>query len=183
MTQSPVARRYALALFEQAEATGVTEHVDADMDLLRQLLADSREFVLLLESPVVSRERKLAATSGLLAQRVQKVTLQLVHLMVEKRREAFLSQVVEAYRTLRDDRLGILEAQVRTARVLSAEDQRAVVDRLSVLTGKKVRLDVVIEPALVGGMIVRVGDTVYDGSVSNRLANLRERLMYGQSVN
>jgi F-type H+-transporting ATPase subunit delta len=183
MSKSPVARRYALALFEQAEATGVTEPVDADMDLLRQLLVDSREFALLLESPVVSRERKLAATSGLLAPRVQNVTLQLIHLMVEKRREALLSQVVDAYRALRDNRLGILEAQVRTARVLSDEDRRAVVDRLSKLTGKKVRLDVAVDPSLVGGMIVRVGDTVYDGSVANRLANLRERLMYGQSLN
>jgi len=183
MIQSPVARRYASALLEQAEAEGVTERVDSDVSLLRQVVTDSRDFVLLLESPVVSRDRKLAAIDGLLGQHLHATTLRWIALLVDKRREALLPTVVEAYRALRDSRLGILEAQVRTPRVLTAADVTAIVDRLSLLTGKQVRLDVTLDETLMGGMVVRVGDTVYDGSVSNRLANLRERLMHGQSVN
>lgn len=183
MSQSPVARRYASALLQQADADGVTDRVDADVDLLRQAIADSRDFALLLRSPVVSRERKLAALRALLESRVQPVTLRFLGLMVDKRREGLFGEVIDAYRALRDARLGLVQAHVRTARALDAADERAVADRLSRLTGRKVRLAVTLDPSLVGGMVVRVGDTVYDGSVANRLASLRERLMHGQAIN
>ena len=83
MSQPIVARRYAKALYEQAEVLGVTELVDADVTLIRDTLKASRDLVFLFDSPIVSRDRKRAAVRSLLADRVQEVTMKFVDLLVE----------------------------------------------------------------------------------------------------
>lgn len=182
MSQPIVARRYAQALYEEAERTHVTEQVDADVRLIREALGASRELVMLFESPVVPRERKQAVVRALFESRVQPVTLRFVELLVEKRREALFAAAAEAYQALRDEQLGIVEVAVRTAMPLDADGEKAVVAKLESLTGKRVRLSVTVDESLMGGMVVRVGDTVYDGSVSGRLATLRERLKHGTAA-
>jgi F-type H+-transporting ATPase subunit delta len=184
MSQPMIARRYAQALYEQADATGVTERIDADMVLLRQTLSDSRELTQLFASPVVSRDRKKAVVRALFEARVESLTLQFVELMIDKRREGLFVEASAAYGALRDQQNGIVEVSVRSARVMSPDDQQAVTDGMEKLTGKTVRLVASTDPSLKGGLVVRIGDTVYDGSVAGRLANLRERLAHGTvSVN
>jgi len=179
MSQPTVARRYAQALIEQAEAAGVTEKVDADVAVIRDAMEASRELVRLFESPIVSRDRKRAALRALLADRVEGITMRFVELLVEKRREALFLEIAASYGSLRDEEMGIVTVSVRSARPMDAGDEQDVRQRMEELTGKRVRLETSVDASLMGGLVVRVGDTVYDGSVQNRLEGLRDRLLHG----
>lgn len=179
MSEITIARRYAQALNEQAAQTGVLEQVDADIDLISNALADSRELRAFFGSPIISRDKKGQVVKALFSDRIQKITMTFVELLVSKRREGVFPAIVSSYRDLRDVQLGIKAVSVRTAYELSGQDRASLETALQSLTGKQVRLETRVDASIMGGMIVRVGDTVYDGSISNQLATLRERLQSG----
>lgn len=179
MSEITIARRYAQALNEQAAQAGVLEQVDADIDLINSALADSRELRSFFSSPIISREKKAEVVKGLFAERIQKVTMTFMALLVDKRREGIFPTVVSSYRELRDEQLGMTAVSVRTAYELSDEDRSALEVELRSLTGKQVRLETKVDTSIMGGIVIRVGDTVYDGSITNQLATLRERLQSG----
>lgn len=183
MSELTVARRYAQALYEAARQEGQTEQVDADVALIRDSLDGSRELVRFFESPVIPREKKLAVVRALFGERVQPTTLHFLQLLVEKRREALFPDVVAAYRALRDEQLGIVEAGARVARPLTEAEEKSLAQALEALTGRRVRLRVALDEALLGGVVIRVGDTVYDGSIRHQLTTLRERLEHGAFLN
>jgi len=182
MSQQSIARRYAQALYEEAEAQGVMEAVDGDVHAIRDALDASRELAAFFASPVVSRERKRTVVRSLFAERVSETTVRFVEMLVEKRREDLFADVADAFLALRDEHLGIVGVPVRSARPLDADAEQAVGSRMKELTGKDTRLSVTVDPALRGGIVVRVGDTVYDGSVKNRLESLKDRLVHGTAA-
>jgi F-type H+-transporting ATPase subunit delta len=173
---NPVARRYALALYQEAEEQGVVERTDDDVQALRETLDASRELVALFESPIVAREKKEAVVRKLFEGRLGELTLRFVGLLFEKEREDLLPAVVRAYGALRDARLGLVEAAVRTARPLGYDETQQLERALAQRTGKQVRLRMEVDPALIGGLVVRIGDRVYDRSVRHQLDVLREQL-------
>ncbi|MDE2996701.1 MAG: ATP synthase F1 subunit delta [Bacteroidota bacterium] len=179
MSEITIARRYAQALNEQAAQAGVLDQVDVDIQLIRDALADSRELRDFFGSPIISREKKAVVVKELFGDRLQQITLTFLSLLVEKRREDVFPAVVTSYRELRDTELGIIAVTVRTAHELSDEDKEALMQAMKSLTGKEVRLETRVDTSILGGVVIRVGDTVYDGSISNQLATLRERLQSG----
>ena len=183
MSDFTVARRYARALYEEAEQHGRLEQVDEDVSLIRQSLDESGELVRFFESPVISREKKEAVVQQLFAERVQPVTLHFLKLLIEKKREMLFPTVVRTYASLRDEQLGIIEAHARTAQPLDDAERDELAGQIEAMTGQQVRLDVTVDPDLLGGLIVRVGDTVYDGSVRHKLEQLRERMEVGVHLN
>jgi F-type H+-transporting ATPase subunit delta len=171
----PVARRYALALYQEAEARGVVDRTDDDVRALGETLDGSRELVALFESPVVAREKKEAVVRRLFEGRLGDLTLRFLGLLFEKEREDLLPAVVRAYGALRDARLGLVEALVRTARPLGYDETQQLERALAQRTGKQVRLRMEVDPALIGGLVVRIGDQVYDRSVRHQLKTLRSQ--------
>ena len=170
------ARRYALALTQEAAHTGQADAVDADIVFLGETLAGSRELQLLFQSPVVSRDKKERVLKALFADRVSPLTMRFLDLLVSKQREALIPAVVEAVRGLRDMASGTVEAHVRTAKPLSDAETATLRASLEARTGAPVRLSVSVRPELIGGLVVRVGDVVYDRSVRHQLDVLREQL-------
>ncbi len=180
MNELSIARRYARALYEQAAADGRIDELDNDVVLVGESLEGSRELRGLFESPVISREKKLAVIRELFKDRVNAVTLDFLRLLVEKNREEIFPMIVTAYRERRDAEMGVTEAHVRTASELDDAGRTEMQKRLETMTGNKVRLKVEHEPDLLGGAVIRIGDTVYDGSVRNKLSMLREQMEQGQ---
>lgn len=174
-----VARRYAQALFEEAEQRKLTEQIDADVDLIQRSMQASRELVRFFESPVISRDKKARVIQELFAERLQPLMLRFLNLLVEKQRESTFPAVIQAYRALRDRQMGILEVQARAAHALSEPEEQKLRATLEQMTGRRVRLQVRQDAGLLGGLVVRVGDTVYDGSVRHQLAMLREQMGHG----
>ncbi len=176
MTPLTVARRYAQALYQEAEREGKTTQVDEDVALLLETFEGSRQLVSLFESPIVSRERKEAVIRKLFEARVQPLTFRFLLLLLEKNREDAFPAAVRAYRALRDEHLNIAEATVRAALPLSKDEEAKLVRSLEQMTGKRIRIRIEQDESLIGGAVIRVGDTVYDGSVRHQLETLRERM-------
>ena len=179
MNESGIARRYAGSLYEAAARQGVLDQLDGDIDILETAFDASRELKRLFESPVISRDKKQRVLTALLTDRVSQTTRSFIELMIRKKREHIFADVVRAYREMRDEELGIVEAVVRLPEEPSADEQKLVSDSLARHTGKTIRLRVEVDPELIGGAVIRLGDTVYDGSVRHKLAALRSQLAHG----
>ena len=179
MTNQTVARRYAQAFYEEAVRAQHVERIDEDMALIRETLETSRELVIFFESPIIARQKKHDVVEALFAKRVQPATMNFLRLLIDKKREELFPAVVRAYRALRDEQLGIVEAQARVAFPLSDAERAQLTKALEQMAGTRIRLMLEQDATLVGGLVVRIGDTVYDGSVRHQLATLRERMEYG----
>jgi F-type H+-transporting ATPase subunit delta len=172
---NPVARRYALALYEEARARSVADAVDADVRALGESLGQSRELKSALTSPVISRTRKEAIVRRLFAGRVHELVTNFLLLLIRKEREELAPAVVAAYNALVDEREGVVEARVRSARPLGVEQAETLRRRLESSTGRAIRLVLEVDPALLGGLVVRVGDTVRDASLRHQLDLLHDQ--------
>lgn len=178
---SAVARRYAQALL--ADASGDLAAVDADLQVIADTVRESRDLRLMLENPVVPRDKKRRVVDALFAGKIGGKAQQFVGFLFDKEREGLLGEVTEAFTALRHAQQGIEVAQVRVPAVLGAADEARLKAALEAQTGKTLRLDMTVDPEMIGGIVVRIGDTVYDGSVRFRLNALRDRLLDGTLVN
>lgn len=176
MSRSTVARRYATALYEEANDTGVLEDVDENVLMLRESLESTDELSRFFKNPVIPKEKKESVIDSLLGDRVHDLLVQFLRLLVHKDRETMTKEVLDAYQSLRDEQRGIVNAHVTVAHPIPEEDREALVETLEEQTGKSVRLHLKENPELVGGVVIRIGDYVFDGSVRNKLTNLHDRL-------
>ena len=173
-----VASRYARALVEV-----ILEH-KIDGDVAREQLRtfvdavhESLELRRVWESPAVLPEQKRAVLDGI-AGRIGAVKpiRNFMAVIIDHRRIGMLDDIVRLFETELDAQLGFVEVQVSSARPLSPQEQREVESRVERLTGKSIRASYVSNPDLLGGVVVRVGDTIYDGSVRGQLEKMRQDL-------
>lgn len=176
MSQRTIARRYANALYEEADEAGRIEEVDDDVLLLWRSLETNDQLSRFFESPVIPQEKKDNIVRVLLEDRIGDLTLRFVRLLIHKDREALTKAILDQYQSLRDEQQGIVDARVRVARPLADEDRERLVEALETKTGMSIRLHVEEDPELIGGLVIRIGDRVFDGSVRNQLTNLRDQL-------
>jgi F-type H+-transporting ATPase subunit delta len=123
--------------------------------------------------------RKKAVLRDLFAKRVGKLTMLFLDLLVGKQREVLIPEIAEQFLALRDEMMGIVNADVTSAVELTRTQQKNVTKRLEEQTGKQVRTNFAVSPAIRGGLVVRIGDTVQDGSLAHQLRILRERFAEG----
>lgn len=172
---SLLARRYATALFEVAETRGVTTAVLADLDKLSALFGTS-EGRAFLSDPNTSRS-KLEAFLGRALEGGDQVTRNVVGVILERRREQVLPALAAELRAMAQSKAGEAVAIVETARPLTEGDQTALREQLARLTGKRIVFEVRDNPDLLGGVRVRVGNTLYDGSLLGELEALQQTLL------
>ncbi|PEN05439.1 F0F1 ATP synthase subunit delta [Longimonas halophila] len=175
MSQHTVATRYASALAEEAHDSDAMSIIDDDVDLLRTTLADNDELARVFTSPVLSAEQKGRVVSALLPEHVSELMMRFLKLLIEKQRASLVTEILAAYRSLRDEQEGIVEVNVRSSHELDDDEHASLVDALESLTGASVRLSISVDESLLGGLVIQVGDRVYDGSVHHKLEALRSR--------
>jgi F-type H+-transporting ATPase subunit delta len=183
MSAYRVARRYAEAALELAEEQKQGERLAVDLDVVWKVMKESREFIALLKSPVISKDKKRALLAEIFRSKLSGFTFNFLNLIVDKGREDVLDDIIKEYYKLRDDRLGIVTLEVRAANDLTKDQQQTIVKRFEGITQKKIRVAFSIDKQLKGGFVARVGDTVYDGSVRRQLELLRERFAEGVGRN
>jgi F-type H+-transporting ATPase subunit delta len=177
MSNTRVARRYAEAIVELAEERKQVDRVAEDFGLLRRIIAESRDFASFLRSPIISKEKKGSVLTTLFASRLGALTMDFLRLLTDKNREGVLGQITEEFVRLRDERLGIVNVDVRAVLELTKEQRGALERRFEEITRKKVLITVSLDKQLQGGFVAKVGDTVFDGSVRHQLELLRERFV------
>jgi F-type H+-transporting ATPase subunit delta len=170
-------RQYATALADIATGQGAADAVTQQLVGFGALYAESGELRNFLSSPAVTREAKHRVIEKLLA-RVggSKIVRNFLFVVIDHQRTHLLPEIIAAVQEEIKKREGITEAQVSSAVELSKAQKAEMEFTLERLTGKRVEATFSLEPSLLGGAVVRLGDTVYDGSLRSRLNNLRARL-------
>lgn len=178
MRAQEVVRRYAVTLLEASEESGVGEaEMRRDMEGLDAALRSSAELVEFLRNPLLQPEAKRSGLEALFAGKVQPLTLNFLRLLVERRRIGLLPEIASGFLDLLDRRSGMATAQVTSAVALTTDQEERLRTRLASYTGLRIRLDTSVDPGLGGGLVARVDDLVFDGSVETQLERLRVRLM------
>jgi F-type H+-transporting ATPase subunit delta len=171
---STYARAFADVVFDA--------HLDAGRALasLRQIAAlfnQSLELRRVWENPAVSADQKRKLLD-LIAQRdgIDRPVRNLVAVLIDNRRLSFLTRIISQIEKELDTRLGFAEAQVSSARELGDAEKRTLEAQIAKTTGKKVRASYALDPSLLGGAVVRIGSTIYDGSVKGQLEKIKEAI-------
>ncbi|HST92226.1 MAG TPA: ATP synthase F1 subunit delta [Brevundimonas sp.] len=175
-----IARNYAETLLTLAERHGGAEGMDAfgqAADSLGALVEGDPRFKQFLETPRISADEKKRALQLALGGRAPEMFIRFVMVLTDKRRQSLLPEIAAAYRGLVDERMGRVRVRVTISHepdaALQAEIGNSLADRL----GKTVIPTFTVDPELLGGMVVQVGDQILDGSLRTRAAQLRRRLL------
>lgn len=177
MAASRIARRYAAALYRVAHRDNCVAPVGADLRLVQETALGSAELMASLQAPLVPLDRKRALLHGLFDSHLnQELSRRFLDLLLDKGREALLVEVGSAYQDIADAAAGIVAVEVRSARELTDDQAARLKAKLDGLTGKDTRLERIVDPSLMGGVRVRIGDTIMDGSAQGYLDQFGERL-------
>jgi F-type H+-transporting ATPase subunit delta len=174
---SAVVQRYAAALADVAVERKIGDVVRRDLNAFAETFSSVADLRNALESPALNAEVKRRVIEDLAAaMKLDSAVRNFVFLLVDHRRTELLPEIQQAFREELNARLGIVEAEVTSARELSAGEKKELTSVLEQRTGKKIEARFQEDGALLGGAIVRLGSTIYDGSVRDQLNRLREQL-------
>lgn len=180
MSQGSVAaKRYAKALFESAREQNLLTEVMEDLQQTVDLLEQSEEFRKFWLHPNVDPARKKALIENALKKQINGVVYNTLRLLADRRREEVLPALLSHYRRLADEAMGRVRATAYVPYPVSKKEEKGIAEAFSKLTGKEVRLTTEVDESLLGGIRVRIGDRLYDGSLSGKLASLEKTLTGG----
>lgn len=177
MRLTALASRYAAALFEAARDSDSVDKVESDLGLITYSLKTMPNLQHVLSHPLIPGDKKKEIAAEIFRGKVEGITLDFLGLLIDKRREDLMEVVEQEYVRFANDFRGVLPAMVTSAIPLTADEQRALSAKLEVFTGKKVELQLSEDASIIGGIVVKIGDTIIDGSVKGYLASLRDRLL------
>src|SRR5215216_1136324 len=180
MSVIQIARRYGEALADVAIARGQVEQIDSEVRAFVEMMRSSRELHDLFASPIVSQTDK-ARVLDVLVDRTGpgKMTANLLRTMLDHHRLHHLDLVYEQFRREMNERKGTVLAEVTTAQAVGAAERERLSRELMAMTGKQVEFEFKTDPALIGGVVTRIGSVVYDGSIRTQLQDIRHRLKEG----
>jgi F-type H+-transporting ATPase subunit delta len=180
MTHSALATRYANALADVVTGSKAVINAESALSELRAfegVLRASPELQNVLTSPAVPPVRKRAVVGriGDLVQ-ISRVTRNFLYVLIDHRRISLLSEIIHSFEIISDERLGFARADVTSARELAEHQRKLLSLQLERITGKRIRARYSVDDSLIGGVVARIGSTVYDGSVRGQLNSLGKRL-------
>jgi F-type H+-transporting ATPase subunit delta len=178
--ESAVALKYARALFDAAIEEDRVNETAADMASVGKLAQQDASFLGFLVSPEVLTEHKLEFIQSVFASRLSPLVVNYLRLLVNKTRINFLPEMCEEFVRLVEEHRGILRAEVLTAVPMDQDQETKLRDRLSRITGKEILLEKRVDPQVLGGVVVHLGNKILDGSLRHDVKLLREKLLHAQ---
>lgn len=176
MSDIRIASRYALSLLELAEQHQALDAVYADMQLMSSVCSSNKPFVLLLRNPVVKGDAKIAILDKAFAG-IHDISSRFIKLVVKKHREEYLPLISESFIELFRERKNIATAVVTTAVELSADALKEISKTLEAKTKKTINMETKVDASLIGGLVIRIGDNLYDASLSGKINKLKKELV------
>lgn len=175
---SAIASRYARALADVVSDRKLNaEAVTSGLDATAQVFGESQELRVLFDNPAVPAEQKLKLVDALASRlNIPHEVRNFLAILIDKRRIGAISDIAQQFKTEINERLGFAEAEVVSARELGSDERAQLEQQISAATGKKVRASYSKDVSLLGGVMVTVGSTVYDGSVRGQLQRMKSAL-------
>ena len=178
MSSQTVARRYAVALADAITGRDEQLAVQGELVSWAEIIDSNPKLKQVLSDPTVPYEPKRMVLQDLIHRtKVRPSTANFLNILLKNQRLAEIGEINRRFATVVDERSGVVAVSVTTARPVSDATKADVQQRLGSITGKDVRLTFAIDEELVGGMITRIGSTVYDGSIRNQLKQMEQRLV------
>ncbi|RZJ54180.1 MAG: ATP synthase F1 subunit delta [Flavobacterium sp.] len=175
MASTRAAIRYAKAILDLANSKGVAEAVNNDMKSIASAIENNQELSTFIQNPTTKVEVKESALLEVFAN-VNGVTKGLFHLLFENKRFEILDAIAVEYSKVFDQSNGIEIAKVTTAIAMDADLEAKVLAKIATLSDKKITIENIVDPSIIGGFILRIGDKQYNASVANRLQVLKREL-------
>jgi F-type H+-transporting ATPase subunit delta len=173
-----IAGRYARAFAEvAAERKMDAEKTIQELEQLSALFQQSHELHNVFLNPAVPHNQKIKLLDAIIKKMNGNAMLRnFMAVLIDHRRIGQIAEIAREFREQMDERMGIAEAQINSARELSAGEKKVLESQLAGVTGKQIRAHYAEDPALLGGVVVRIGSTIYDGSVRGRLQKMKEEI-------
>lgn len=177
MLVSKAARRYASALLETAKEQKSVEETLKDILFIKNTIDNSKDLLVFLKSPVIKPDDKEAVLKSIFEKHIGKLSNGFVKLVSSKERADILPEIVVAFVNQYNDYAGIIEVEVRTAKALEEKQVKELQKVLEKTTSKKVEMSLKEEAELRGGLLVKIQDTVIDGTVKHKLEQLEQTFL------
>jgi F-type H+-transporting ATPase subunit delta len=175
--QASLAGRYALALFELARDEKQLDAVAASLATVRLALAESADFAALTTSPLIGREAAVkAVAAAAAAMKLDAITARFLGVLARNHRLAELGKIIRAFNQLAARQRGEITAEVTSARPLDAGQVEAIRSNLGTRFGSGIAIDLNVDPAILGGLVVKVGSRMIDGSIRTKLNTLAQAM-------
>ena len=180
MISSALFARYSRALVDVALDTGADAAVSNDMLTYLEIFRAVPDAMMVLHSPGVSKAAKEEFLASLMAQYpVNRVTANFLKILLDRNRFGYFPEICDHYVRTLDERKGIVSAVVKVAGALTGQQAGEIRARIAGAVGRQVKLEMLSDPNLIGGLVLQIGSTVYDGSVRRQLSEIRTRLSAG----
>lgn len=173
MSITRIAIRYAKPLLELAEEQKVLEVVREDLANFSEICNSNRDFVMMLKSPIIAHTKKAAILREIFGKKVNELTSRFFDIVTSKQREKFLPDIAREFVTLYNQKMGYQEATVTTTFTIDESTRKAFEELVADISGKKPQLREKLDPNLVGGYILQLGDRQIDESISGQLRDLK----------
>jgi F-type H+-transporting ATPase subunit delta len=174
MADSKVARRYAKSLLDQGMEKNITEVLNNDMKLVLSSIKANRQLGAMFKSPVIHGFKKDAVVKEIFSGKLQETTLDFIRLIISKNREFFMDDIAKAYIQLYKELNNVHVAYVTTANAIDPKLREEMIGIVKNATGGTIELHEIVDPAIIGGFILRWGDNQIDSSVTNKLVTLKK---------
>jgi len=176
MLNKSVARRYAEAFFSIAQENNKVDDLQLELEKVVEVIETTENLKDYLAHLLIPAKEKKDVTSKIFTGNISQITLNFVLMIIDKRRETYIGVIADEYKDMADEARNIMKAELVSAREVSSDEMSILAEKLSVSTGKTVQLKQVVDPALIGGIKIRMGDQIIDGTVAKKLEMLKERL-------
>ncbi|OPX84363.1 MAG: ATP synthase subunit delta [Pelotomaculum sp. PtaB.Bin104] len=177
MLKGAVAGRYSAALYEIAAESNKVDQIEEELKAVNVILQENKDLQKVLYHPQITAAAKKELLDQLFKGKISELTLNFVELLVDRRRETFFGDIVAEFIAQANVGRNIVAARVTSVVDLKDQEKSAVDQLLARLTGKKVQVSYGTDPSLIGGLLIRIGDKVIDGTIKAKLAALGDRLM------
>jgi len=178
MKEARPALRYAKAILNLAKEQGVDTEVNDNMKMIVETISESSDLDAMLKSPVIKASDKSNVLNALFGNKVNNISKGLFTLLADNKRMIVLEQVAKQYSVIYDFHKKMQIASVTTAVALTSDLEAKIQDKIVAITGNKATIENSVDPDIIGGFILRVGDVQYDASIPNQFSELRKELYY-----
>lgn len=178
MSVETVARRYAAALVDVVSKTNETDSVKMELVTWEQIINSNADLQTAFRNPAISHADKERVLDNLIAKtQPTKTTANFLRVLLRNDRLTEIKEINERFAGVLEERSGVVSAQITSARLLSENEKTELRTNLEKLTGKRINLNFATDESLIGGVVTRLGSTVYDGSVRTQLEELKQQMI------